>query len=157
MVSHQLARDARVDGTVSEPPTDSLIRAAALGNDEMASTFAWMRSVMLFAHGAGDEMGTLEPWLDACVRLDPRWPEPRAYGALMMASIGEVDAHQRMLEKASRDFPNDPWFPSALGMSRLLDSGDRQDAARWLAFAAELPGASPMVRAMAERLDENPP
>ena len=90
--------------------------------------------------------------IERCATLDPLWRDPSRYGALMLAALGDIEGHEAVLEAASARWPDDPWFPSALGMSRLLHAGDAEGAARWLAFAAETPGADPVLARLAERI-----
>ena len=95
--------------------------------------------------------------MSTCADLDPRWVAPSRYGALMLADLGDVEGHEQVLAEASARWPDDAWFPAALGMSRWLRAGDAEGAARWLAFAAATPGADPLLGRLAARIGEGAP
>lgn len=151
-LAHHQARSERT-ATAAEPsPGPLALHVAALGSETTAATFAWMRAVLAFGHADGD-VPALRGWIDDAVALDPAWAAPKAYGALMLAAQGEIDAHERLLREGVHAHPDDPWFPMALGMSRLLHSDDPKDAARWLRFASAVPGGDPIWARAAERLE----
>lgn len=126
------------------------MQLVALGSSSQASTFAWMRAVLSFGHST-QPSPELRGWIETAVALDPSFKAPKAYGALMLAHHGELEAHEDLLREGIAAHPDDPWFPAALGMSRLLHSQDPADAAHWLRFASSLPGSDPIwARAAAE-------
>lgn len=134
-----------------ESPGSLPLHAAALGSTSSAATWAWMAAVNTYAHEPHSQ--AVASWVWTATELDPSWSPPLTYGALMLAAQGDVAGHQALLRRGLRAHPDDPWFPTALAMSRLLDSNDRADAARWLAFASSLPGADPIWRDAAMRLE----
>jgi hypothetical protein len=64
-------------------------------------------------------------------RLDPTFRAPWIYGGLMLQAQGDGPSAVPVLEAASRHFPDDPWFPAALGV-QLQGQGELDDARRWL-------------------------
>ena len=84
--------------------------------------------------------------------LDPDWGAPTRYGALMLAAMGELEAHERVLLAGVVRHPDDLWFPAALGMSHLLHRGDLESAAIWLEWASTIEGASPIYERAAQSL-----
>lgn len=154
VAAHHQARALRARTPAEPSPGPLALRVFALGSDSTAASFAWMRAVLAFAHDP--EAPAVGSWVHTAVALDDEWTAPLAYGALMLAAQGDVDAHEALLRQGLHAHPDDPWFPAALGMSRLLHSEDPEDAARWLRFAATLPGGDPIWAVAAERLQETP-
>lgn len=142
-----------------EPASPSAVevwRLASLGRSTPAATVAWIRVVARFTRSGPGDAAWLLPALEPVAALDPRWTTPHVYGALMARHLGDHDAQQQLLRRAIDAFPQEPWFPYALGMARYLDHDDLQGAAEWLERAAALPDAPPVhaeaARAMRARL-----
>lgn len=143
-------------GTTTRPSA-TVWRAATLGHGSAAASLLWMRAVVHFATRDAPDGDWLREAVATCADLDPRWPVPSRYGALMLADLGDVEGHEAVLAQATTRWPDDPWFPTALGMSRWLRAGDAEGAARWLSFAAATPGADPLLHRLAERVAAEAP
>lgn len=134
------------------------LKLVSLGSDSTAATLAWSRAVLSYGHQpAAADNPELAGWIEAAIALDPNWVAPHAYGALMLASNGDIVGHERVLRAGIAAHPDDAWFPAALGMSRLLYSDDPEDAARWLEFASRIPGTDTIYGRAAARLREQHP
>lgn len=142
-----------------EPPTirpsAELWAVATLGRRSTAASILWMRTVTRYVAVEEPDPETTR-WIEeailTCATLDPAWRAPSTYGALMLGSMGEVDGYERVLEASARRWPDDPWYPTALGMSRYLHRNDPEGAARWLEWAAGIPDASPIYAWAAARM-----
>jgi hypothetical protein len=157
VAAHQGLRtgDASTPDVPALRPSAELWAATTLGRRTAAASVLWMQTVTRFValeEPDVDSVRWMEEAIVACAQLDPRWRAPSAYGALMLGSLGEVDAYERVLEAAARRWPDDPWYPTALGMSRYLHRGDPDGAARWLEWAASVPDASPIHAHAAARM-----
>lgn len=127
----------------------SMLRVITCGHDTAAASLAWGAAVAdVVWRPAGEDAppalsagARLEQAAHRAGALDARFTAPWAYGALWSAAIGEVERSETMLAEATARFDQDPWFPWALGMSRLQRSGDREGAAHWLDLAGRRPGA----------------
>ena len=112
-----------------------------------------MRAVLAYGHSESTtDVAALSGWVTAATALDPSWTPPLAYGALMLASVGDLEGHERILRAGVAAHPDDPWFAAALGMSRLLHSNDPDDAAAWLELASTLEGGDEIYARAADRL-----
>jgi len=136
-------------------PTADLWAATTLGRHSAAASVLWMRTVTRYVALEDPDPETAR-WIEeailTCASLDPRWRVPSTYGSLMLGSMGEVDAYERVLEAAAHQWPDDPWYPTALGMSRYLHRQDPEGAARWLDWAAGVSDASPIYTYAAARM-----
>jgi hypothetical protein len=130
---------------------------AAIGHESAAASMLWIRAVVEFVNAEEPDAAWLREAIATAATLDPAWRAPSRYGALMLADLGDIDGHEAVLEQAAARWPDDPWFPAALGMSRWLREGDAAGAARWLGFAAATPGADPLLGRLAERAREREP
>ncbi len=120
-----------------------------LGRASTGATAVWMSTVHAFSQDADPR------WIEASARaageLDPTWRIPWMYGSLMLAAMGELDAHRRLLQAAMAVHPSDPWFPMVLALSHRIDGGDRDAALRWMSLAADLPHSEPLLDRIVER------
>ena len=123
-------------------PEPAAWRAMALGHDRAAASLLWMRTGIVFARSDPASAPWIREATLTCMELDPAWRAPARYGALMLAALGSIDDHEQVLRHAAATWPDDPWFPTALAMSRYLHRGDLQGAATWLEWAATTPGAT---------------
>jgi hypothetical protein len=121
----------------------------------LGATLLWMRVTTRWAAKESPSPASLR-WMhqaiQTCIQLDPSWQAPAHYGSLMLAAAGDLDGHERVLEVAATTWPEEPWFATALGMSRYLHRKDAEGAARWLEFAAASPGAGAIHQRAAARL-----
>ncbi len=138
-------------------PAPSVWRAAALGRDSAAATLVWLRAVQHFTQADPPDPTWLHAAVTTCTELDPHWRTPATFGALMLGALGDVAAHDDVLRDAVARWPDDAWFSTALGMSRYLHGDDPADAARWFRFAAETPGADPLLRELADAVARGAP
>ncbi|MCO4746473.1 MAG: hypothetical protein KC912_16870 [Proteobacteria bacterium] len=152
MATHTQIRAQRASRAAEPPPGPAALQIVALGSRSTAASFAWMRAVLAYGHRGDVAPEALSEWITASTELDPTWIPPHAYGALMLASIGDIEGHERILRTGVAAHPEDPWFPVALGMSRLLHSDDPRDAAAWLELASTLEGGDAIYARAADRL-----
>lgn len=138
-------------------PSAEVWHVATLGHDTAAASLLWMRAVVHFATSEAPDPAWIRAAVATCADLDPRWSAPSRYGALMLADLGDFAGHEDVLAAAAGRWPDDPWFATALGMSRWLRAGDAEGAVRWLSFAAATPGADPLLERLAERIAEEAP
>lgn len=121
------------------PRSADILRVLTLGHDTAAATLGWASAVAVAVNTP--EPAALASATRRTGALDPRWSVPWAYGALWLASLDAIDESESVLDEATTRFPNDPWFPWALGMSRYVHHADNAGAARWLEVAGSRPGA----------------
>lgn len=145
----RFALDLRRDSYLVPDP--AMMRAAALGQPSLLGDLLWVRVALNFADLVDhpDEKGS--QWLRALIRsvtrLDPGWRTVYFYGGSMMRVLGDIDGSDEVFSLGREALPEDPYFPFSLGMNALLYRDDAVQAARWLAIAAELPGAPPWYKA----------
>ena len=133
----------------------SALRWVSLDRAHTAATVLWARNTLGWI-GASPSATNVERTVELVSNLDPNWRAPLRYGALMLGSLGEVSAYERVLQRQIERHPADLWFPRALAMSRLLHSNDAAGAAHWLRWASEQPNAPAHLAMLAESLEATP-
>lgn len=149
--------------TGSPPPSPSgvahvspdALRWLTLDRPHTAATLLWARNTLVWI-GTSPASSDVESTVLIVAELDPDWRAPMRYGALMLGSLGDVAAYERVLGLQVERHPADLWFPRALAMSRLLHSNDAAGAAHWLRWAAAQPDAPDHLAALAESLERAP-
>ena len=69
-------------------------------------------------------------------QLDATWRAPWVLAPLMLQQQGRRTDAEALLVEGQARWPDDPWFPAALGVA-ALDDGDLDDARQWLDQARE--------------------
>jgi hypothetical protein len=150
VMAHAGARQARpYEADASDPiaPSAGVLRVASLGRPTLAASVLWMQVGAQFAETEDLVDPETSRWIHqsvlTCGELDPDWAAPWIFGAMMLERQGDVDAHEDVLRRAMDRWPDEPWFPFTLGMSRYRNRGDATGAIGWIERAAAIPGADP--------------
>ncbi len=117
-------------------PTHS---ALSLGVPERAATLTWWQLGRAWAAGAAIDSDTLAATVRSIGAQDAAWRTPWIYGGLMLQAMGDphsLSTAETLLEEGATRWPDDPWFPAALGV-QLQDAGRIDEARRWLRAARE--------------------
>ncbi len=132
---------ALLHGAVSRDPvgaTPMSAPSAALlsgGRTTMAATLSWGSTVLHYANARPDPLAMMRG-IDAAHHFDPERQAPLSQGALM---VRRAKGDPRpVLERGLSAFPDEPWFPWAIGMHHWLDLEDTQTAADWMDRAEAL-------------------
>ena len=104
---------------------------AGLGLPARAADAAWWALSRAWVVHDRLEPSVLVPWVQRIGELDPTWSTPWVLGALMLQTQGDRSAAAELLREAAARFPDDPWFPAALGVV-LRDDGQLVEAEAWL-------------------------
>lgn len=114
-----------------------MLAVVALGHDSVAASALWSATVALYATHRADP--ALLPWVRSaiftCQAMEPTWAPPLVYGSAMLASLGDLDAHEAVLSAAADANPDVAWFPEQLAASRLVYRRDPDSARPWIARA----------------------
>jgi len=114
----------------------------------------WVRVISWFgSKGGTSDYAYLNELLQAIVQLNPR--AEHAYymaGTVLPWNTNNTRFSRPLLEKAMRNLPDDWHWPYNRGFNAYWFDGDKQEAARQLARAAQLPGAPPIVMRLALRM-----
>ena len=133
-------------------PDARLLRPLVLGYDNVLANVLWFRTISYFGgHYEGDRK---YPWLarmcDLVTDLDPRAEHVYRFAGLILPwEANEVDEGIRLLEKGVRNLPESWLLHYYLGMTHYFFRNDADAAAQYLATAARLPGAPPLVTRVA--------
>lgn len=135
-------------------PSGTAMRVASMGYHEFAADWLWIRTVLLFGERWGQgSSGNWGPWMAGMVvaitELDPGWRTPYFYGGVMLRLLEDVDSSDIVFKAGAEAFPDDPFFPFAVGMNAYLLRHDTAAAARWVRIAADRPGAPIWYKAAA--------
>ena len=138
--------ERQLDTTLLFPPDGEQLRMLATGQEEPLSDLLWVRTVLVFGERYNVETGGqwtlwLEQMILATTTLDPTWRTPYFYGGVMLRVADDLDGSNAVFEKATRNLPQDWFFPFSIGMNAYLYQHDRVTASTWLKKAAVLPGA----------------
>jgi hypothetical protein len=134
-------------------PDGRALRVAAMGQRTLAADVVWVRSLLYFAETLDRPTPLKRQWqrasLEAVTTLDPGWRTPYFYGGSFLRLLGDIDGSDVILKRGMAWLPGDAYFPFAVGMNAFLYRDDPDTAARYVAFAAELPGAPDWYRSAA--------
>lgn len=133
---------ASTDRVAPHPPS---IQLASMGQPTLLADLMWVRTVLAFAEVHGEPSAAGIEWLSAMVEtvytLDGRWRTAYFYGGSFLRVLGDIEGSDVVFEAGHAALPNDPFFPFSLGMNAYLYHHDSAAAHRWVAAAADLPGA----------------
>ena len=147
-----LAPDSSGTAEVVYLPDAHLLRPLVLGYDNVLANVLWFRTISYFgSHYEGDRQ---YPWLarmcDLVTDLDPRAEHVYRFAGLILPwEANDVDGGIRLLEKGVRNLPESWLLHYYLGMTHYFFRNDADAAAEYLATAARLPGAPPLVTRVA--------
>jgi hypothetical protein len=133
-------------------PDARLLRPLVLGYDNVLANVLWFRTISYFGgHYEGDRQ---YPWLarmcDLVTDLDPRAEHVYRFAGLILPwEAKDVDEGIRLLEKGVHNLPDSWMLHYYLGMTHYFFKSDSDAAAEYLAKAARLPGAPPLVTRVA--------
>jgi hypothetical protein len=147
-----LAPDSSGTAEVVYLPDAHLLRPLVLGYDNVLANVLWFRTISYF--GGHYESDRKYPWLarmcDLVTDLDPRAEHVYRFAGLILPwEANDVDGGIRLLEKGVRNLPESWLLHYYLGMTHYFFRNDADAAAEYLATAARLPGAPPLVTRVA--------
>jgi tetratricopeptide (TPR) repeat protein len=130
-------------------PSAEFLKPFTLGYNQLAADYFWVKTISYF----GDHVVTDRqyPWLyhilDLVTTLDPHCTWPYFFGATILSvEANQIEQSNKILKKAMRFHPDNWKFPFYLGYNYWYHYDDPGTAARYLAIAAELPGAPGMLK-----------
>lgn len=139
-------------------PEGAALRVAVMGHRTLAADVVWVRALLYFADSLDHPSEVKRQWqrasLEAITLLDPGWRTPYFYGGSFLRLLGDMDGSDLILKRGMAWLPGDAYFPFAVGMNAYLYREDPETAARYVAFAAEVPGAPDWYRSAAAGLLE---
>jgi hypothetical protein len=140
------------DAEVVYLPDARLLRPLVLGYDNVLANILWFRTISYF--GGHYEADRKYPWLarmcDLVTDLDPRAEHVYRFAGLILPwEANDVDEGIRLLEKGVHNLPESWLLHYYLGMTHYFFRNDADTAAEYLATAARLPGAPPLVQRVA--------
>ncbi len=123
------------DDVGAAPVTAPSAAVLSVGRPSVAATFAWGSTVLHYAN-AHTDAPTIVRGIETTHRFDPRRQAALSHGSLMVRRAqGDPSS---VIELGLAEFPDEPWFPWAMGMHHWLDNDDRTRAAMWMDRAAAL-------------------
>lgn len=106
-------------------PAGETLEWISLGFGTQIADWFWLKTVMVFG---GLESLPADPFvqdwlarsLNVSIHLDPEWHSSYSYGGLMLKVVGNIDASNRLLQNAVRQFPDEHYFPFSLAANYFL-------------------------------------
>jgi hypothetical protein len=124
-------------------PSGEMIQLVSLGFDEVAADILYIKLIGYFAtHAMTDRVYT---WLyhiaDLVTTLDPHFRFPYVFAGLMLnLEADQFDNARKILLKGINVFPDDWYFPFALGLNYFFHDADFTTAAHYYELAYEKGG-----------------
>lgn len=124
-------------------PSGDMLTIISFGFDQLAADILYIRMIDYFStHLMTDHTYV---WFyhiaDLITTLDPQFRFPYMFAGIMLNLEGrQFDNARKILTKGERIFPNDWYFPFALGLNYFFGSADFETAARYLEKARSLGG-----------------
>jgi hypothetical protein len=119
--------------------TASVPSALSFAVPERRATLLWWQVGRAWAAGEAIAPDALAATVQRIGAHDPDWRTPWIYGGLMLQATDDprgLSAAEHLLREGAARWPDDPWFPAALGV-QLQDAGRIDEARRWLRAARE--------------------
>jgi Flp pilus assembly protein TadD len=125
------------------------------GYRNMVAAISWMRLLDYYGgtHPAHRDYAYIAKDLETLVAMNPRLASAYYMGGVAVPwATGNTRLSRRLLTRAMRVFPDDWQWPYYMGFNSYWFDHDRITAARYLTQAARIPGAPPIVAALALRM-----
>jgi tetratricopeptide (TPR) repeat protein len=108
-------------------PSGEALEWISMGFGTQIADWTWLKTVLVFGDlesGVADPLVQewLEQSLNVSIHLDPEWHTLYSYGGLMLKVVGDIDASNRLLQKAVKRFPDEHYFPFSLAANYFLQS-----------------------------------
>jgi hypothetical protein len=138
-------------------PSGKVLKVASLGFDEVASDIIYIKMLSYFAtHLMTDRT---YKWLyhmaDLVTTLDPYFRFTYIFAGLILnLEAGQFENARAILLKGRQYFPNDWYFPFALGLNYFFNQADLITAAYYFDLASSLPNSPPYLKGFAIKLRE---
>lgn len=123
------------DAVGAAPVTAPSAALLSAGRPSVAATFAWGSTVLHYANAHADAPAIVRG-IETTHRFDPQRQAALSHGSLMVRRAHGDPVP--VLELGLAEFPDEPWFPWAMGMHHWLDLEDPARAAVWMDRAADL-------------------
>jgi hypothetical protein len=138
-------------------PSGNMLKVVSLGFEEVASDILYFKMIDYFATHLSTDRSYV--WFyhiaDLVTTLDPYFRFPYIFAGLMLnLEGGQFDNARKILLKGEHYFPDDWYFPFALGLNYFFGSADFETAARYLDNARRL-GGPPYLAEFAKKLRTN--
>ncbi len=137
------------------------VRRLGDGFSDVLADVYWLRTVQYFggqrAFGQGKNFALLRPLIDITTSLDPRLEIAYRYGATFLAEpspngAGDPQSGIEILRKGVQQIPDSWRLRQDLALFHYFFLGDARTASAVLLEAAKLPGAPPILKALAAEL-----
>jgi len=136
------------------------VKRASLGYSGLLADIYWIRAVQYF--GRKHEKDSMEykalaPLLDITTTLDPNLVVAYEWGSTFLdqpppMGVGDNKAAVALIEKGIRNNPENWHLYFTMGFLQYLGQHDYQAAAKTFSEGSRVPGANPMLKAMAARM-----
>jgi hypothetical protein len=136
------------------------VKRATLGYSGLLADIYWIRAVQYF--GRKHEKDSMEykalaPLLDITTTLDPNLVVAYEWGSTFLdqpppMGVGDNKAAIALIEKGIRNNPENWHLYFTMGFLQYLGQHDYQAAAKTFSEGSRVPGANPMLKAMAARM-----
>lgn len=137
-------------------PSPQFVRLAALGFDEVAADYYWLRALQIVGgeHGRTEQHApVLARLLNVVTELDPWVDHPYRFAAVWLTdSPASVRAANRILERGIAYHPTDWRNRFYLSFNHFFYLVDAEAAARELEATVDLPGAPRYLKRLLARL-----
>lgn len=136
-------------------PSSSHLKTMSLGFTDFSADYLWIKAIGYFGgHALTDrEFPWLYYILDQVTSLDPDFRYPYLFGGIVLAVEQEASAESMaLLSKGMVRYPGDWRFPFYIGFSQFYHRQDPELAARYMRYAATLPGRPAYVPRLAASL-----
>lgn len=136
-------------------PPASVLKVVALGYDQLASDFYWLRAIQYFGEGANakENYRWLYPIMNLVTDMDPQFAYAYKFaGVTIPYDASSAEKANQLLEKGVESVPKVWQIPFYIGFNSFFYIRDYEKAAKYISRASKLPGAPPFLAGLASRL-----
>jgi hypothetical protein len=147
-------RSSRTD-YFSMLPKGELMKTVSLGYSSVIADLIWLEVVQAIGENQVNDAGY--QWIydaaDVVTTLDPKFEYSYQIAAVSLATLGKkYELSNQILLKGIKNSPDDWRLPFYLGFNYYFYLYDYQQAAKYMALSATLPGHSPYLPGLAAKL-----
>lgn len=126
-----------------------VIKAADLGLHNAAGDLFWLASIQYFGGGESKTYEKMSSYLNLATDLNPKFPYPYAFGALVLPSVGQTDQAIELAKKGIYRSSPDWRIAYYLATTYFLNKDDYANALKYFDIAANTQGAPEGIKKIA--------
>lgn len=148
ITSEKISDDLKKDRKRAEPIVldARIVKSIDFGLHNTMADLSWLSAIQYMGGTDSDTYEKMDDFLNLAISLDPKFPDPYAYGILILPTIGEPQKAVEIGLKGIKDARPDWRIPYYLATTYHMEMKDKANAAKYFDIAANTPGAPAVIQ-----------